>query len=59
MIPAIAPGRICGVFLRRMMRKRHRHDKRLSPQGGLQERHAAPAAALIPRNGVLRGFAGI
>jgi hypothetical protein len=59
MIPAVAPGRLCGVFLGGMMRKRHRHDKRLSPQGGLQERHAASAAALIPRNGVLGGFAGI
>jgi hypothetical protein len=33
------------------MRKSHRHDKRLSPQGGLQGRHAR-AVALIPRNGV-------
>src|SRR5450756_94787 len=46
------PGSGCGLFLRRMMRKSHRHDKRRCPQRSLQGPHEA-AIGLIPRNGVL------
>jgi hypothetical protein len=41
--------------LHRMMRKSHRHDKRLSPQGRLPGRHEARrrGRVLIPHSGVL------
>jgi hypothetical protein len=35
------PSFACGLFLRRMMRKSHSHDKRRCPQGSLQGKHNA------------------
>ena len=51
---AISAGHRMRLFLRRMMRKSHCHDKRRCPQAPLRGRHEAPVAGtIIPRSGVL------